>query len=67
DLATRAARAAPDSVFVQAHAGIAMSLLRHPQARAVLTRAATLDAQGALDRDLQTQVRGMLGSLAARP
>lgn len=66
DLATRAARAAPDSVFVQAHAGIALSLIRDPQARAVLTRAATLNAQDALDRDMQAQVRGVLGGLSAR-
>ncbi|GGS43080.1 hypothetical protein GCM10008961_37760 [Deinococcus knuensis] len=63
DLATRAARAAPDSVFVQAHAGIALSLIRDPQARAVLNRAVTLPAQDSLDRDTQTQVRGVLGRL----
>ncbi|WP_343757222.1 hypothetical protein [Deinococcus depolymerans] len=65
DLATRAARAAPDSVFVQGHAGISLALLRDPQARAVLTRAAALNAQDALERDLQAQVRAALGLLSA--
>lgn len=64
-LATAAARRSPDSVFVQAHAGIALSLIRDPQARAVLNRAVTLPAQDALDRDTQTQARGVLGRLSA--
>jgi len=62
-LATRAARAAPDSVFVQGHAGISLALLKDPQARAVLTRAAALPATAALDRDVQAQVRTVLGTL----
>ncbi len=62
-LALGAARAAPDTVFVQAHAGLALALLRDPQARAVLARAAALNADSALDHDVQAQARQALGTL----
>ncbi|GGL14712.1 hypothetical protein [Deinococcus radiotolerans] len=62
-LATAAARRAPDSVFVQAHAGIALSLIRDPQARPLLNRAVNLDAPTALTRDLQAQAKRVLDSL----
>ncbi|PTA68758.1 hypothetical protein [Deinococcus arcticus] len=60
-LALGAVRAAPDNIFVQTHAGLALALLRDPGARAVLTRAAALEARSALDRDLQVQARQALG------
>ncbi|PIG96762.1 hypothetical protein [Deinococcus sp. UR1] len=62
-LATAAARRAPDTLFVQAHAGIALSLIHDPQARATLTRAATLNADTPLERDLQTQAKRVLEGL----
>ena len=62
-LATAAARRAPDTLFVQAHAGIALSLIRDPQARATLTRAATLNADTPLERDLQAQAKRVLEGL----
>ncbi|ALW87532.1 hypothetical protein [Deinococcus actinosclerus] len=62
-LATAAARRAPDTLFVQVHAGIALSLIHDPQARATLTRAVTLDARTPLDRDIQAQARRVLDGL----
>ncbi|GAA5440679.1 hypothetical protein Dcae01_02197 [Deinococcus caeni] len=62
-LATAAARRAPDTLFVQAHAGIALSLIHDSQARATLTRAATLNADTPLERDLQTQAKRVLEGL----
>ncbi|MCD0165348.1 hypothetical protein, partial [Deinococcus sp. 12RED42] len=58
-----AARRAPDTLFVQAHAGIALSLIHDPQARATLTRAATLNADTPLERDLQAQAKRVLEGL----
>ncbi len=62
-LATAAARHAPDTLFVQAHAGIALSLIKDPQARATLTRAVTLNADTPLERDLQAQAKRVLDGL----
>lgn len=62
-LAAAAARRAPDNLFVQAHAGISLALLRDPQARLLLNRAAALEARTALDRDLQAQARQALNDL----
>ncbi|UBV42589.1 hypothetical protein LAJ19_13320 [Deinococcus taeanensis] len=58
-----AARHAPDNLFVQAHAGLGLALLRDPQARLLLNRAAALEARTALDRDLQAQARRALREL----